>query len=75
MLLIIELINKFWWVRYVGPRWRCKNQLISDILIWTSTHGDTSVDRPSKIYIDQLSSGISKIDIRQIRMARERERE
>ena len=34
--------------------WRCKNPLISDVLFWISTHGDSSVGRPTKRYIHHL---------------------
>ena len=31
--------------------WRSKNELISDVLRWTSTHGRASVGRPAKTYV------------------------
>ena len=34
--------------RYAGHCWRNKNEFISDILLWTSTHWYTNVDRPIK---------------------------
>ena len=34
--------------------WRSKNKLQSDVLLWTPTHGHTSVGQPAKIYIHQL---------------------
>ena len=40
-------------VRHVGHR-RIKDEIISDILLWSPTHGHTSVGQPAKIYIDQL---------------------
>ena len=33
---------------------RSKRKLISDVLLWTSTHEHTSVGRPAKTYIHQL---------------------
>ena len=31
------------WVRHIGHCWRSKDKLISDILLWTPTHGQTSI--------------------------------
>ena len=49
-----------------GHCWWSKDELISNILLWTTTHGHTSVDQPAKTYIRQLlghwipSRGFSK---------------
>ena len=40
--------------RHVWPWWRSRDKLISDILLWTSTHGQTSVGRSAKTYMYQL---------------------
>ena len=37
-----------------GHCWRSKDELISDVLLWTPTHGYPSVGRPAKTYIHQL---------------------
>ena len=37
--------------RYAGVS---KDELISEILLWTPTHGHTSIDRPAKTYIHRL---------------------
>lgn len=42
-------------MRFAGHCWRSKQELISDILLWTPKHGHSSVGRPSKTYLDQLS--------------------
>ena len=42
------------WERHIGHSWRSKYELISDILLWTTTHGHTSVAQPAKMYIQQL---------------------
>ena len=39
--------------RYAGRSWRCKNELISDIL-WTPSHGRLKAGRPARAYIEQL---------------------
>ena len=44
------------WTRYAGYCWRSKDKLISDVLLWTLVHWFASVDRPTKIYIHQLSA-------------------
>ena len=41
-------------IRYVGHCWRCKDELISDILLWTSSHGQAKAGLPTRIYIQQL---------------------
>ena len=33
--------------------WRSKDELMSDVLLWTFTHGHTSISQPTKTYIDQ----------------------
>ena len=38
---------------YAGHCWRCKDELISDILLWTPSHGRASVGQPSRIYLQQ----------------------
>ena len=45
--------------------WRSKNKLIIDILLWTPTHGHTSVGHPEKTNIYQLcaDTGCSQDDL------------
>ena len=40
--------------RFAGHCWRNKDELISDILLWTPTHGHTSDGQPAKTYIHQF---------------------
>ena len=40
--------------RYAGHRWRSKYQLISDVFLWTPSHGHESVGWPAKTYPQQL---------------------
>ena len=40
--------------RHAGDCWRSKDELISDILLWTSTHGRAKAGRPARTYIQQL---------------------
>ena len=39
--------------RYVGHYWRSRDELISDVLLWTPSHG-----RPARTYIQQLFADI-----------------
>ena len=48
-------------IRHAGHRWRSKDGLISDILLWNSTHGHTNVGRPGSTYIEQLCADIGYI--------------
>ena len=40
--------------RHAGHCWRSRDELVSDILLWTSTHGRAKAGRPAQTYIQQL---------------------
>ena len=40
--------------RHAGHCWRSKDELISDVLLWTPTHCRAKAGRPSRTYIQQL---------------------
>ena len=40
--------------RQAGHCWRSKDELISDVLLWTPTHGRAKAGRPARTYIQQL---------------------
>ena len=42
--------------RHVGLCWRSRDELISDVLLWTPSHGRTKAGRPARTYIQQLSA-------------------
>ena len=42
------------WTRYAGHCWRSKDELISDVLLWTPSHGRTKAGQPAWTYIQQL---------------------
>ena len=44
--------------RHAGYCWRSKDKLISDILLWTPSHGQAKVGRPARTYIQQLCADI-----------------
>ena len=39
--------------RHVGHCWRSRDELISDVLLWTSTYGRAKAGRPARTYIQQ----------------------
>ena len=42
------------WNRYAGHCWRSRDELISDVLLWTPTYGRAKVGWPARTYIQQL---------------------
>ena len=40
--------------RHAGHYWRSKDELISDVLLWTTANGQAKVGRPARTYIQQL---------------------
>ena len=40
--------------RHAGHCWRSRDELISDVLLWTPTHGRAKAGRPAGTYIQQL---------------------
>ena len=40
--------------RQVGHCWRSKDELISDVLLWTPAYGQAKAGRPVRTYIQQL---------------------
>ena len=40
--------------RHAGHCWRSKNELISDVLLWTHAYGRAKEGRPARTYIQQL---------------------
>ena len=42
------------WTRHAGYCWRSRDELISDVLLWTPTYDWAKVGRPAQTYIQQL---------------------
>ena len=42
------------WTRHAGHCWRSRDELTSDVLLWTPTHGRAKAGRPARTYIQQL---------------------
>ena len=40
--------------RHAGHSWRSRDKLISDVLLWTPSHGRPKAGRPARTYIEQL---------------------
>ena len=51
--------------RHTGHGWRSKDELISDVLLWTPTYGRAKAGRPAQTYIQQLceNTGCSPEDL------------
>ena len=51
--------------RYAGHRWRSRDDLISDVLLWTSSHWRAKTGRPARTYIQQrcADTGCSPEDL------------
>ena len=51
--------------RHAGHCWRSKDELISDVLLWTPTYGRAKAGRPARTYIQQLceDTGCSPEDL------------
>ena len=40
--------------RHAGDCWRSKDELISDVLLWTTAYGQAKAGRPARTYLQQL---------------------
>ena len=63
--------------RHAGHCWRSKDELISDVLLWTPAYGQAKVGRPAQTYIQQLceDTGCSSEDLPEAMNDREKWRE
>ena len=63
--------------RHAGHCWRSRDELISDVLLWTPTYGRAKAGRPARIYIQQLceDTGCSPEDLPEAMNDREKWRE
>ena len=59
--------------RRAGQCWRHKDKLISDMLLWTLSHGQAKAGRPARTYIQQLwaNMGCSPEDLPEVMNDRE----
>ena len=65
------------WTRHAGHCWRSKDELISDVLLWTSAYGQAKAGWPARTYIQQLceDTGCSPEDLPEAMNDREKWRE
>ena len=42
------------WTRCAGHCWRCRNELISDVLVWIPAYDQAKAGQPARTYIQQL---------------------
>ena len=63
--------------RHAGHCWRSKDELISDVLLWTPTYGCAKTGRPARTYIQQLceDTGCNPEDLLEAMNDREKWRE
>ena len=63
--------------RHAGHCWRSRDELISDVLLWTPTYGRAKAGRPARTYIQQLceDTGCSSEDLPEAMNDREKWRE
>ena len=63
--------------RHTGHSWRSRDELISDVLLWTPTYGRAKTGRPERAYIQQLceDTGCSPEDLPEAMNNREKWRE
>ena len=63
--------------RHEGHCWRSRDELISDVLLWTPTHGRANAGRPARTYIQHLceDTGCSPEDLPEAMNDREEWRE
>ena len=47
--------------RHAGHCWRSRDELISDVLLWTPTHGRAKAGRPARTYIQQLCEDLPRV--------------
>ena len=63
--------------RHAGHCWRSRDELISDVLLWTPTYGCAKAGRPARTYIQQLceDTGCNPEDLPEAMNDREKWRE
>ena len=45
--------------RHAGNCWRSRDELISDVLLWTPSHGQAKIGRPARTYIQQPCADVA----------------
>ena len=81
--MLRAILNKSWRqhptrrARHAGHCWRSKDELVSDVLLWTPTYGQAKARRPARTYIQQLceDTGCNPEDLPEAMNDREKWRE
>ena len=57
------MIRRLW---FIGHRWRKKDEVISDLLLWELKHGARKRGRPATTYVDQVrnDTGLSIAELK-----------
>ena len=65
------------WTRHAGHCWKSRDELISDVLLWTPTYGQAKTRWPARTYIQQLceDTGCGPEDLPETMNDREKWRE
>ena len=63
-----------WRTRHVGHCWRCRDELISDVLQWTPIYGRAKAGRPARTYIQHLCDVAQKTSQRRWTIGKSGER-
>ena len=73
----ITKIIQFRRTRHAGHCWRSRDDLLSDVLLWTPTYGRAKAGRPARTYIQKLceDTGCSPEDLPEAMNDREKWRE
>ena len=50
--------------RYAGHCWRSRDELISDVLLYTPSYGQAKAGRPARTYIQQLCEDIRDVALK-----------
>ena len=60
--------------RHAGHCWRSRDELISDVLLWTPAYGQAKAGQPARTYIQQLceDTGYSPEDLPEVMNDREK---
>ena len=60
--------------RHAGHYWRSRDELISDVLLWTPTYGRAKAGKPARTYIQQVGedTGCSPEDLPEVMNDREK---
>ena len=63
--------------RHAGHCWRSKDELVSDVLLWTPAYGQAKAGQPARTYIQQLceDTGCNHEDLPEVMNDREKWRE